>query len=43
MKASPEKQFDLRQYRTYGMPLLVLLGILAAVGIIAAIIISYFF
>jgi hypothetical protein len=43
MKANPEKQLDLRAYRTFGLPLLLLMGIFAAIGIVAAIIVSHFF
>jgi hypothetical protein len=43
MKTSPEKQLDLREYRTLGLPLLALMGALATLGIIAAVVVRYFF
>ena len=43
MKVNPEKQLDLRAYRTFGLPLLLLMGIFAVVGVVTAIVISHFF
>ena len=43
MKTNPEKQLDLREYRTFGLPLLLLMVILAVVGIAATVAVHYFF
>jgi hypothetical protein len=41
MTQKPEN--DLRQYFTYGMPLLVLMGSLAVIGIVATIVAKIYF
>ena len=43
MKTNPEKQLDLREYRTFGLPLLALMGVLAVLGLVAAVAVRYFF
>lgn len=43
IKPSPEKQLDLREYRTLGLPLLALMGVFALIGIAATFLLGYFF
>ena len=38
-----KKKEDLRQYRTLRMPLLVLMGLLALIGIVVTVILKHFF
>ena len=41
MKNNQEKKLNLSAYRTLGMPLLVLMGLLALVGIVSTVVLHY--